>query len=75
MAKPNRTKLSNDLIVAIYAEHEEEIADLWAIMGDEDEGTTGLNAFSVGAWAAAQDEAAEPLYGKIGQIVMWNKVL
>ena len=38
-------------------------------------GTTGLNAFSVGAWAAAQDEAAEPLYGKIGQIVMWNKVL
>ena len=38
-------------------------------------GTTGLNAFSVGAWAAEQNQAAEPLYGKIGQIVMWNKVL
>lgn len=52
MAKPNRTKLSNDLIVAIYAEHEEEIADLWAIMGDEDEGTTMRVA--VEEWLARQ---------------------
>ena len=52
MAKPNRTKLSSDLIVAIYEEHEQEVGDLWAIMGDEDEGTTMRTA--VEEWLARQ---------------------
>lgn len=51
----HRTKLSNDLIVAIYAEHEEEIADLWGSMGDEDEGTTMRVA--VEEWLARQLKA------------------
>ena len=52
MAKPNRTKLSSDLIVAIYEEHEQEVGDLWAIMGDEDDTTTMRVA--VEEWLARQ---------------------
>ena len=52
MAKPDRTKLSDDLIVSIYMEHEEEIADLWGSLGDEDEATTMRTA--VEEWLARQ---------------------
>ena len=52
MAKPDRTKLSDDLIVSIYMEHEEEIADLWVSLGDEDEATTMRTA--VEEWLARQ---------------------
>ena len=52
MAKPDRTKLSDELILSIYCEHEEEIADLWGRLGDEDEATTMRVA--VEEWLARQ---------------------
>lgn len=58
-----------------YLDGVEETIDPGTDAGVSFAGTTGLNAFCVGAYAGAQDVASEPLYGKIGQIVMWNKVL
>jgi hypothetical protein len=58
-----------------YLDGVEETIDPGTDAGVSFAGTTGLDAFSVGAWAAEQDQAAEPLYGKIAQIIMWDEVL
>lgn len=47
-----RTALSNNLILAIYAEHEDAIARLWGDLGDEDDSTTMRDA--VEEWLARQ---------------------